>query len=179
MDNVMPILVVPTTLLTLGKVTHFAYTKRNFKESLPYFLLLLNNSFVWIFMGSSWFYPIQFKTASYSQILVYELLNDCSNIAPISMFIYTWTLLEMVDKEKTNCCNRVVNFYKKSAIFIFPMILVALYIAQTLMWASVQFDYYNGIKTSLRKYEIIFGCLMIISIVMIILSCFHLGYFLY
>ena len=178
MDNVMPILVVPTTLLTLGKVTHFAYTKRNFKESLPYFFLLLNTSFVWICQGASWFYLIEVKTASYSQFLVFELLNDALNVAPISIFIYTWTLIEVVDKGKTNCCNRVLYFYKQSAIFIFPLIFFTFYITEVLTSASYFFDYFNAIETSLTKTEIIFECLMMMIIVIIILACFQLGYFL-
>ena len=60
MSQVMSIVVVPISILTLGKVIHFAFSNKNFKESAPYILLQFNTSLVWICTGVFSLYYLSF-----------------------------------------------------------------------------------------------------------------------
>ena len=62
------LLVIPIVVLTLLKVLHFAYERRNWIEQVPFIVILLNTLIVWI--GNGIFYAYE-KTSSIESSVSY------------------------------------------------------------------------------------------------------------
>jgi len=86
---------LPISFVTLVKVAHFSYQRRNFSESMPFIAILINTLFVWsmtIFGVNDKFY-----TNSVPEWLKYNLLTNAFMVDSVGIFIYTWSFLEVVE----------------------------------------------------------------------------------
>ena len=176
----MPIVVVPISLLTFGKVIHFAYLNKNLKESAPYILLQFNTSFVWICYGLSWLYHESFKanTHTLGEWILYKLLGLAYELDVVGIFVYTWTLLEMGITDHDTNCKKAIILYRNISILIFPLISYALYIGVSFAAAKNDYDEQFGAKPSLSKERVLALCLLFWNGLLVLLSCLHLAFFL-
>jgi hypothetical protein len=75
-------------------------------------------------------------------------------------------------------CSKVLTTYRNIAIFIFPLVAFAFYLANSLAYAQYNYDYINRIANSGKKTNISSGCSEIWNGLLVILSCVHLAFFL-
>ena len=86
---------------------------------------------------------------------VYYLLDLALYLDVVSIFIYTWTLLDMGIADQDTNCKKAMTLYKNISIFIFPLISYAFYIADSLSYASYYYDVEIGAKTSIKKADFV------------------------
>ena len=100
----MTLFLLPLILATLVRVIHFTYNSdRNWTESLPNTAILLNMLLVWICIGLQFILPFFYyenSAQSKKEEIIDVLLGDILNQEAVSIFIYTWTFLDVVIVER-------------------------------------------------------------------------------
>ena len=138
--EVLPITVIPITLATLIMILNFACRSKKLSESLPFVLMQLNTLFVWINTGVTMLYPIDFASANINQYTIYYIIDSSFLLEVVSIFIYTWTFLDVVvDNLTEGCIKRCLQNYQKISIITFPMITYGLYFVYSPFFAKEMF----------------------------------------
>jgi len=112
MKQVISFLVIPITLVTLGKQIHFAFKiRKSLDKSLPYIIMELNTLFVWLCSFLENFLNITLG-ASVGQWFLAELLVFAYYLDFVGVFIYTWSFIDVVLADKDIKFRRVFSVYR-------------------------------------------------------------------
>ena len=181
MSKVIPKLVIPISLVTTFKVFHFVKTQRKLVASLPYIILLLNTNYVWVcyeiyqqyYEGydNKWAY-----NATYAEWASFSLLEYSYFLDVTSIFLYTWTFIDVISGDKVNIYIKFLRTYKLISLIFCPLVSYSLYIALVFANARWNYDSHNEVVgASVTTVNQIQQSLDFWNGFLVLLSCTHLA----
>ena len=89
------------------------------------------------------FYFHKFKPlkASFGEWVTLDLLGGALNLDVLSIFIYSWSFLDVVLTDQNHTCRDILSFYKKISIFLTPTVSYAPYFNLGFIDALSKYDF--------------------------------------
>ena len=102
----------------------------------------------------------------------------------VSIFIYSWTFLEVsVSELQKGKCKTMLLYYRIGTIFVFPLLSYTLFFCWNVSFANLNYYFYHpNVKKFLKankNLKIFNKCLLAWNFILILVSCFHLGFFIW
>ena len=129
---------MPICVCSVANLLHSAYRNKNFIEMLPLLFSQLNSLLIWICLFCSeigYYYSstsrvLQVKGDLFRNISIRYFIGYADFLEPITIFLYTWQLLEALEERQTNPLFKKINkWYRKISIFLVPSLFLSVFIA--------------------------------------------------
>lgn len=137
-EFIISLLCFPAALATFVVIAYRSYKRKQLVDALPLLFCQLNTAFVWSCMGA--FSIILFSNHINGDPLIkgnffgfrdkdiQVFLVTANQLLPLNLFFYTWSLLEILEREEKNqIIKRVYRQFARLSIWLIPMGFYAVY----------------------------------------------------
>lgn len=140
----------------------------------------INTIFVWLCTGTFCLFYIELPTLTNPSLkwcYCVSLLGQAFLLDPLSIFIYTWTFLNVAIPDFEGSIQRTIRIYQVVSIYTLPLITYALYVSTGLAYGYIDYFKFQDLMTDKmsRVGVILYASLAAWDCLLILLSCVHLA----